>query len=46
MERILWAVAAIAFAGFAVSLFFPALKVPPRRRDFAKKLSVRGKGES
>jgi EmrB/QacA subfamily drug resistance transporter len=30
MERILWAVAAIAFAGFAVSLFFPALKVPPR----------------
>lgn len=30
MERILWAVAAIAFAGFAVSLFFPALRVPPR----------------
>lgn len=30
MERILWAVAAIAFAGFAASLFFPALRVPPR----------------
>jgi EmrB/QacA subfamily drug resistance transporter len=31
MERILWAVAAIAFAGFAASLFFPALRVPPRK---------------
>lgn len=31
MERILWAVAAIAFAGFAASLFFPSLEVPPRR---------------
>jgi len=30
MERILWAVAAIAFAGFAASLFFPALRIPPR----------------
>ncbi len=32
METILWAVAAIAFAGFAASLFFPALKVPPREK--------------
>ena len=30
MEVIVWAVAAIAFAGFAASLFFPAVRVPPR----------------
>ncbi len=32
METILWAVAAIAFAGFAASLFFPSLQVPPREK--------------
>ncbi len=32
METILWAVAVIAFAGFAASLFFPAVKIPPRER--------------
>ncbi|MBI5904293.1 MAG: MFS transporter [Deltaproteobacteria bacterium] len=33
MERILWAVAAIAIAAFAASLFFPALRVPPRENN-------------
>ncbi len=37
MEQILWAVAAIAFAGFAVSLFFPALTVPPREKPGSKR---------
>lgn len=46
IERIFWAVAAIAFAGFAVSLFFPALEVPPRRRDFTKKGIDQGEGET
>jgi len=36
MERILWVVAAIAFAGFAVSLFFPALRIPPREETVRK----------
>jgi hypothetical protein len=31
LERILWAVAAIAFAGFAASLFFPAMRVLARK---------------
>jgi hypothetical protein len=33
MERILWAVAAIAIAAVAVSMFFPALRVPPREES-------------
>ncbi|RJP18317.1 MAG: MFS transporter [Deltaproteobacteria bacterium] len=35
MERILWAVAAIAIAAFAASLFFPALRVPTREQEIA-----------